>query len=507
MSRSDTTHLICPLTATTPESMVAAMGQAVAAGATAVEYRLDFLADTPTGADLTRMLTDVPVPTIVTYRPARQGGRYDGDEAARLALLARASELGATWIDVEDDVPLADRPAGATIMSYHNFDSLPADVADRARAIAAQPAAINKLACNVQRPAEAMAMLDLIDATTKPTIALAMGEAGVLTRILAHRCGATGTFGALSAETGSAPGQPTLDEFTRLYRFNRLSAQAEVYGVVGCPVGHSMSPAIHNAAFDALACDAVYLPLLVEPGEASFSRLMDAMTARPQLGFRGLSVTIPHKENALAWVGADCCDELSASIGAINTITLSPDGTVSGTNTDYAAAIDALCSAMDIERAGLAHYRVAVIGAGGEARAIVAALNHYGCAPTIYNRTLSRAQTLADRFGGVALPLDEADSLNAQIVINCTPIGMHPEVDACPLSAIPPMVQVVFDTIYNPLETQLLAMARRAGLKTVSGIEMFVNQAVAQFELWTHRDAPRNVMRTVVLERLGQSNA
>jgi 3-dehydroquinate dehydratase/shikimate dehydrogenase len=507
MSRTENTHLICPLTEATPTAMRHAMTRAVASGATAIEYRLDFLSEHPDDNALAFLLADVPVETIVTYRPVRQGGHYDGDEAARLATLERASQLGATFIDVEDDVPPADRPDGTVILSYHNFDTVPDDIASRAARIDADHPAINKLACHADHPADAMRMLDLIDATDQPIIALGMGQAGVLTRLLARRCGAAGTFATLATELASAPGQPTLTDITGLYRFNRASRDAEVYGVVGCPVGHSMSPAIHNTAFDACDYDAIYLPLLVEPGEESFNRLMDAMVARPELAFRGLSVTIPHKENALAWVGANRCDELSAKIGAINTISLSANGTVRGTNTDYAAAIDALCDAMGIEREDLANYRATVIGAGGEARAIVAALNHYGCVPTIYNRTLSRAEAIADRFGGTALPLDAVESLDADIVINCTPIGMHPRVNACPLETIPDDVKVVFDTIYNPLETQLIAKAKQRGLLTVSGIDMFVNQAVAQFELWTQRPAPRDVMRQVVLDKLGQTHA
>jgi len=507
MSRTQNTRLICPLTEATPNAMRDAMTRAVAAGATAVEYRLDFLSKHPDDETLALLLADVPVETIVTYRPTRQGGHYEGGEDVRLRTLGRASELGATFIDVEDDVPLADRPEGSTILSYHNFDTVPDDVASRAASIGASRPAINKLACHAEHPADAMRMLDLIDATDQPTIALAMGEAGVLTRLLAHKCGAAGTFATLASESASAPGQPALSDMTGLYRFDRASSNAEIYGVVGCPVGHSMSPAIHNTAFDACDYDAIYLPLLVEPGEESFNRLMDAMVARPELAFHGLSVTIPHKENALAWVGADRCDELSAKIGAINTISLSADGSIRGTNTDYAAAIDALCDAMGIQRADLENYRTTVIGAGGEARAIVAALNHYGCVPTIYNRTLSRAEAIADQFGGTALPLDAVESLEADIVINCTPIGMYPHVDASPLETIPDDVQVVFDTIYNPLETQLIAKAKQRGLLTVSGIDMFVNQAVAQFELWTQRPAPRDVMRQVVLEKLGQTHA
>ena len=148
------------------------------------------------------------------------------------------------------------------------------------------------------------------------------------------------------------------------------------FGVVGCPLGHSMSPAIHNAAFDATDFDGVYLPILIQPGGDNFNRFIDAVLQRPWLGWRGLSVTLPHKENALAYVGGDSCDELSRRIGAINTITIDADGKLRGDNSDYAGAIDALCSKMQIARKNLAGRVVAVLGAGGAARAIVAALGY-----------------------------------------------------------------------------------------------------------------------------------
>ena len=500
-----TTRLICSLTAPTAAAMHKQLHTAVAAGADTIEIRLDFLDDAPTDAVLNDLLNETTVPTIVTCRPVREGGRYDGDEQARLAVLQRAADLGATWIDVEMDTPVDDRPEGPTILSYHNFDRCPEDLDAVASELDASTSAINKIAFAAAGPEDALRAADVIDACRKPTIAVAMGEAGAFSRILAKKFGGGGSFAALTPESAAAPGQLTVDQLKGLYRWDAVGPRTACFGVIGHPVGHSMSPAIHNAAFTAAGVDGVYVPILIQPGRENFGRFMDALLARPHLDWRGLSVTIPHKENALAYVGADQCDELAVRIGAVNTITIEPGGSLRGDNTDYAAAIDALCAAMEIARDDLAGRAVAVLGAGGAARAIVAALAYYGATVTIYNRTVSRAEALAEEFGANAASIELADGLQAEIIINCTPIGMHRHSDTSPLSAIPTDTAVVFDTIYNPIETPLLVQARQAGCRVVSGLDMFVNQAVAQFERWTGRPAPRAVMRQTVVDCLGDA--
>jgi len=497
------TKLICPLTCPDVPSMRRAMDRAAAAGADAVELRLDYLAEPPDPEQLERLLSDPPAETIVTYRPKAEGGRFAGDEADRLAVLRRAADLGADWVDVEQAAPADQRPsAGRTILSRHDFSGCPEDLSGLAAALDASPAAVNKIAFAASGPEDALRALDLLRNCRKPTLALAMGQAGVISRILARKFGAFGTFAALSAGEESAPGQPTIAELADLYRWGSMTADTAVFGVIACPVGHSMSPAIHNAAFEAAGLDAVYVPLLVQPGEENFRRFLDALLARPWMDWRGLSVTIPHKENALAYVGPANCEELARKIGAVNTITIESDGSPAGGNTDYAGALDALCGGMGIARADLAGRAVAVLGAGGAARAIVAGLRHYGADVAIYNRTVSRAERLGEEFSCAAAGLDALDALTAEIVINCTSVGMHPDAEACPLKAIPSCVKVVFDTVYNPVETLLLRRARRAGCTCVGGLEMFVNQAVEQFETWTGEPAPRDVMRNVVLERL-----
>ena len=500
------TRLICPLTSETAEAMRADMLAAAGLGADMVECRLDFLTTPPDDDQLAELLADAPLPVLATCRPVREGGRFGGAEGHRLAILTQAATFGAVVaIDIEADTDPADRPAPEsveTILSHHDFETTPADLDDQLAALDATDATINKLAFTATNPADALRAWDLIKAARKPTVALAMGEAGVASRLLAKCFGAWGTFAALSAETTSAPGQPTLDEFIHLYRWHDVSYNTQLFGIIGCPVGHSMSPAIHNAAFSAVGHDGVYVPLRIEPTQDEFSRFLDAIRSRPNLRWRGLSVTIPHKEHALAYVGQANCDPLAVKIGAVNTITIAPDGSLRGDNTDYAAALDALVDRMEIPREGVAGKHVAILGAGGASRALVAALTHYGARVTIYNRTVSRAESLASEFGQTARPIAEAANTDAEIVINCTPIGMHPNIDATPLPTIPPSVRVVFDTIYNPIETQLLAQARAANCLTVSGIDMFVNQAVAQFETWTNQPAPREIMRNVVLQQL-----
>ena len=502
MSARYGTWLICPLTGPTLERMRKQLEAAAEQGADAAECRLDLLERIPSGEEVARLLAAAPIPVIATCRPERQGGSFRGDEACRLALLSAASGAGADCVDCEIDVPEPDRPEGRMILSHHDFCGCPSDLEGITAQLNASQADIVKVAFAVSEPSEALWALDAARAGRKPGVAIAMGEAGVASRLLARKFGLFGTFAALAGGQESAPGQPTIEQFKRIYRWDSVGPDTAVYGVIGHPVGHSMSPAIHNAAFEAAGLDAVYVPLLVPPGRAPFDRLLDGILERPWLDWRGLSVTLPHKENAIRYVGAKSCDELTRRIGAVNTLTVEPDGRVVGANTDYAAAIDALCDAMSIPREGLAGRRVAVLGAGGVSRALVAALAHYGAKVTVCNRTYERALRLAEEFACSALPIADAADGEPEIVINGTSVGMHPNVDATPLPKIPSCTKVVFDTVYNPIETKLLADARSAGRLTVSGLEMFVNQAVAQFETWAGVTAPRQIMRDVVVARL-----
>ena len=500
------TALIVSLTQPTAAQMRAGMRSAEGTGADMVECRLDFLAACDE-SDLPALLEGRPLPAIVTCRPVRQGGRFAGEESHRLALLAAAAQAGADYIDVELDVAESRRPGGRTILSFHDFRGRPDSLDDILAEMNASNAEVCKIAFAAAGPEDALAACRILQSATRPMIALAMGEAGLASRILAGKFGAFGTFASLAAGEESAPGQLTVEEMKRPFRWEAVTSQTAVYGVVGCPLAHSMSPAIHNAAFAATGMDAVYVPLRVEPGAESFNRFMEAVRASPWAGLRGLSVTIPHKEDALARAGPEGVDELSRRIGAINTLRVEPDGSLRGWNTDYAAAVDALAAGMGIARDDLGGRKVVVIGAGGAARAIVAALTHHRADVTIYNRTFSRAEALAGEFGAKARPLEAVAELSAEIAVNCTSIGMHPDVNSTPLPAEGlRQVRVVFDTVYNPVQTRLLREAADAGCVCVSGVEMFLNQAAMQFQIWTGRPAPRAVLCEVLLARLRESS-
>jgi 3-dehydroquinate dehydratase/shikimate dehydrogenase len=299
----------------------------------------------------------------------------------------------------------------------------------------------------------------------------------------------------------------------RLYRWDAITASTKVYGVVAQPVMHSMSPAIHNAAFERVGHDGVYLPMLVNAGYESFKAFMESFLAFEPLQLSGLSITLPHKENALRYLkerGGEV-EELAERIGTVNTIVID-NGKLRGFNTDYAAILDTITAALRITRQDLAEKRVAVIGAGGTGRTAVAALAEYGATVVVYNRTMERAEELAKEFNSpagkvVAARMEKLCDSCCHIFINTTSVGMHPKVDESPLGERLPEFSadtLVFDTIYNPMETKLLKQAKAAGAKTVGGVEMFVRQAARQFEAWAGKTAPLDIFRRVIESRLSQ---
>jgi 3-dehydroquinate dehydratase/shikimate dehydrogenase len=274
---------------------------------------------------------------------------------------------------------------------------------------------------------------------------------------------------------------------------------------------HSMSPAIHNAGFDAVGHDGVYLPLLVNPGYESFKAFMESFLAFEPLHLSGLSITLPHKENALRYLkekGAEV-EELAERIGTVNTIVID-NGKLRGFNTDYAAILDTITTALGVTREDLAEKRVGVIGAGGTGRTAVAALAECGATVVVYNRTMERAEALAQEFNSrrgkvVAARMEKLCDSCCHVFVNTTSVGMHPRIDESPLGERAPNFSsdtLVFDTIYNPMETKLLQQAKAAGAKTVGGVEMFVRQAARQFEAWTRKPAPLDIFRRVVESRL-----
>jgi shikimate dehydrogenase len=284
-----------------------------------------------------------------------------------------------------------------------------------------------------------------------------------------------------------------------------LEGVERLFGVIGWPVAHSMSPAIHNAAFEAEKLPCHYRLFPVPPSGADLAAFLARCKDSP-VPVGGCSVTIPHKQHALAYLRATGgqIEPLAEKIGALNTLVLEP-GRAYGCNTDYAAAVEAIASAFQQGRSALAGKRVLLLGAGGAGRAIAFGLLDAGCRVTITDCDPPRAEQLAAEAGAATVPLEQVTGLEADILVNATPVGMHPNVSQSPYPAehLRPG-QVVFDAVYNPIRTRLLTEAEARGCRCVAGVEMFVGQAVAQFERWTGRPAPRRLMHSVVLERLSQ---
>jgi len=527
-----TTPLCIPLTIGDAPGAIARMQQTLRAGATMIEMR----SDQATAETITTCLSTRPalpdggaIPAIVTIRPTWEGGAYAGDEARRLDLFHSAVKAGANYIDVEwvawqqtPDFrrilpPLCQAYGCKLILSNHDFAGRPADLEQRLAAMAAvAEAAVLKLVWKADSVVDAALALRLTREHTarnpRPLLALAMGEFGQLSRLLGAKFAHPFTFATLPQDQGTAPGQPSIFDLLITYRWAAQRLDSQVFGVAGWPVGHSMSPAIHNAGLTAVGGNAIYVPIPIAPAYEQFAAAVDALRACPDMHLGGLSVTIPHKENALRYVGehGGSVDELSRHIGVINTIVFRPDGTLYGLNSDYAGALDALVDAMGLTRPELAGRQVAVLGAGGAARAIVAGLAACRASVVIYARNVARAQALAADFAGpdglvTAAPLDSLRQSTCQIVINATPLGMYPHVQGCPVDFDPPWDRqtTVFDTVYNPLHTQLLQLATRKGARTVTGLEMFVRQAATQFTHFTGHPAPMDTFRTVLRQRLG----
>jgi 3-dehydroquinate dehydratase/shikimate dehydrogenase len=512
------THLCVAIFANDVSQAKRDIGAALEAGADIVELRIDLL---ESAADVWLALEDFDLPVIVTCRPTWEGGHSILSDERRLRLLSDiAANDDTISVDVEHAAVMrigAEGLGERLIVSAHDFQGRPERLVNLFQEINNGPGSVTKIVWLARSIRDNIEAFELLLHRQKPTIALCMGEAGLISRVLAKKFGAFLTFASLQDQSATAPGQVTIHDMKRLYRWDALSAKTKFYGVVGSPVMHSMSPAIHNAAFDTVGHDGVYLPMLVQSGYESFKAFMESFLAFAPLDLSGLSVTIPHKENALRYLkekGAEV-EPLAEQIGTVNTIIIDrADGDVKlrGINTDYAAILDTITGALNITREGLSGKRVAVIGAGGTGRTAVAALAAQGAIVVVYNRTKERADELAREFDGrtgkvVSARLEKLCDSCCEIFINTTSLGMHPNVDASPLGEDPPAFTpqtLVFDTVYNPMETTLLKQAKAAGAITVGGVEMFVRQAARQFEAWTGRAAPVDVMWRVIEDRLGK---
>lgn len=536
-------------------------------GAAIVEYRVDHLfhgdsdgePDTFGARQVERLVSESPLPCIITCRPSFEGGGYDGDDASRISLYEHLGTLPhpPSYLDVElatynrsanlrQKVHLAvghpsprQDPPTRLILSAHDFNTRPANLSRLITEMrSSDAAAVHKIAFRARSLRDNLELFEILRHADRPTIALGMGEFGLMSRVLAPKFGGLLTFASLRESSTTAPGQPTIEELTSLYRFSSIGRSTKVYGVIGWPVSHSLSPHVHNAGFGASGHDGVYLPLPVAPEWEHFKATLAALLDDPALDFAGASVTLPHKEHLLRFALEDRSrtwhiDALSRGCGAANTLTVRPDGSCAVLNTDAPALVDSLAVGMGLAAAAeppnLDGLRVAVIGAGGVARAAAGGLMNAGATVVVYNRTQSRADELVKKLSAwgedsgcrgrvVSGPWERLDKSCANALINCTPVGMQggPQPDALPVpeSALSNCTEpvTVLDTVYSPLNTPLLRRSRELGLRTIDGTDMFVRQAVRQLENWfrasglgfepTRRADTILLYRRIVLSRL-----
>lgn len=481
--------------------MIAEHRYAAENGVKLVELRVDYVRSR---LNIRRLLENRPCPCIITCRREDEGGQFTGTEAERQIVLRTAIVEGADYVDLEYDIADGIPRYGKTkrIVSYHNFRETPDDLELWHERLSKLDADVVKIATMTHKPSDNLRMLRLIRDSKIPTVGICMGDIGVPTRILAGRFGAPFTFASLHTERKLAPGQISFRQMIDLYRYDSINRDTEVFGVVADPVAHSLSPIVHNAAFAAAGMNRVYLPFRVPVDD-----LTQFMGDCREMGIKGLSVTIPHKEAVVHFLTQ--VDGAVRGIGAANTV-LFGDNHVTGYNTDYRAFIDSLDTVYSDSDASkqLTGKTALVLGAGGAAKAVAFALQRREAEVVIASRTFSRAKQLADRLKCRVIQWYERAQVEPNIVVNCTPMGMHPNVDETPFEKelLDPKM-IVLDTVYNPEQTLLVKQAREKNCRVVTGVEMFIRQAALQFELFTSSSPPFDLMRNELRRAIGAARA
>ena len=472
-------QLVETVTGRTMAELIAARDAATRADL--VELRLDGVED----VDVAGALRGRPRPVIVTVRPTWEGGRFDGGEETRRVLLGQALHGGAEYVDIEWRAGFADlvsRDPRRVVVSSHDFQSIPADLESRVAAMRQTGAGTIKIAIPAERLSDSLALLPI--AAGGDAVVIAMGDAGLPTRLLASRFGSRWTYAGDGVAPGQIPAARMLDEF----RFRSVGADTAIYGVVGNVGLHSKSPVMHNAAFEAAHLDAAYVPFRA----ADFD---DFVTFADAMQVKGVSVTIPFKLDALrAACGADA---LTRQVGAANTLRRAGDAW-EATNTDVQGFLDPLTAAFPGSLKGL---RASVLGAGGAARAVVIALVSRGARVTVHARRREQADDVASGCG--AMPGTWPPPPGSwDLLINCTPLGGPSARRESPLPGGPFTGKLVYDLTYGDEESPLLREARQAGCLTLDGLPMLVAQAERQFEWWTGQPPRPGVMEAAV--RVGQ---
>ncbi|KAE8713291.1 Bifunctional 3-dehydroquinate dehydratase/shikimate dehydrogenase [Hibiscus syriacus] len=500
----NSTMICAPLMAESAEQMVEEMKQAKAEGAQLVEIRLDHINDFQPRRYLPIILENKPLPVVVVYRPKCEGGRYEGDEHSRLEVLRLAAEMGADYVDFElkvasdliRELKMKNQTQSATkfIVSCHITVTTPSEeeLSNLASTMRALGADIVKVVVNVTDITEIARIFHLLSHCQVPVIAYSIEERGLISQLLCPKFGGFLAYGSIDGY--SIPGIPSLQSVKHTYNLDSVNSETKVLGLVSKPVSHSKGPILHNPTFRHENFNGVYVPLFVDNLKEFFRTYSSA-------DFAGFSVGFPYKEAVVEF-----CDEvhpLAESIGAVNTIIRRPcDGKLIGYNTDCEAAITSIEDAL--KGTPISGKLFVLVGAGGAGRALAFGAKSRGARIVIFDIDFERAKSLASAVSGEAQAFEQVVNFRPEkgaILANATPLGMHPITDQRIPVAEETLedYELVFDAVYTPRKTRLLKEAEAAGAITVSGVEMFLRQAMAQFSLFTDRQAPKEFMREIIM--------
>ena len=472
-----------------------------------IEVRLDYLRDFDFQSveNLSQLLSNRKLPTIITCRSVEEGGKQKIRDATRLPLLIEGAKRFAEYCDIEaahyDAASTLQPDISKLIVSYHNFNETPENLDLIYEQLIRLPAKIHKIAVRTNQITDSLKIFTVLNRARqdeRQLIAIAMNEAGIMTRLLGCAFGSFLTYGSLQEGKQSAAGQISCQELKELYRINSISENTHIYGIIGNPVSNSLSPIIHNSMFKSLNLDAVYLPLQIDNLESFFTKFVKQESREIALNFRGFSVTIPHKLEVMPQL--DSTDATAATIGAVNTIVIE-NGRLLGYNTDVDGALQPLDKLSSLEGE-----TCAVIGGGGAARAVIYGLLQRKAKVTVFVRNPKKANQLARDFGVEVLPIERLKTNNANILINTSPIGMRgyqEEESLFPAESVKGR-SIVYDLVYNPLETRLFKEAQSSGCITINGLEMLISQACLQFQLWTRKQPDYDLMYHSALNKLSE---
>jgi 3-dehydroquinate dehydratase/shikimate dehydrogenase len=499
--RSRIGKLCVAIIGSTPAEMIEKALEAVREN-TFIEFRLDYLPN-PLAAmpKIKQFLNErSEVTAVATCRRAATGGKFKGTIAAELEILEKAASSGFHLVDLELQTAEALKHGqldklrargAALIISYHDFATTK-DLDGIFERIRPYEPEFIKIVSTAKTLADNVTMMRFLERTRDQAnvIGICMGDQGIISRILGLRAGSVFTFAAAHAGEETGPGQISVRTLEETYRIDQLDAATKVYGVAGNPIKHSLSPLMMNTAFRRETVNAVFLALQT-------AKLSDLLTLVREVPISGLAVTMPLKEEILKHL--EKTDPLSEKVGACNTVVRSQDGKLYGFNTDVAAIVRPLERRLQLKGA-----KVLVMGAGGAARAAVFGLKDKGAEVFILNRTTETAQKLARQAKAKTFKRDQLAKSSFDVIINATPSGMHGVKPASLLEPKEINARLVFDLVYNPIDTPLIRMAREKNIPVVTGVEMFVHQGARQFEIWTGKPAPEDDMLRVVVHSLRQ---